>query len=146
MFSRFLCLKTSQLPGETAPAAALSSAERKPGVPDSQCCLAVRGSLISHSDFIITSPLIFQDAILQNRELWLLIKKEFGFYSKSQYRILQRKLAEDSTWPPVNRTDYADDGKNGFYINRAYESPEQVPKGRLRLGGQAAEQHFWTRL
>nr|XP_048309896.1 probable cation-transporting ATPase 13A5 isoform X2 [Myodes glareolus] len=87
-----------------------------------------------------------EDAILQNRELWLLIKKEFGFYSKSQYRILQRKLAEDSTWPPVNRTDYADDGKNGFYINRAYESPEQVPKGRLRLGGQAAEQHFWTRL
>ncbi|XP_005344847.1 probable cation-transporting ATPase 13A5 [Microtus ochrogaster] len=87
-----------------------------------------------------------EDAILQNRELWLLIKKEFGFYSKSQYRILQRKLAEDSTWPPMNKTDYADDGKNGFYINRAYESPEQVPKGRLRLAGQASEQHFWTRL
>ncbi|CAO2631483.1 Probable cation-transporting ATPase 13A5 [Lemmus lemmus] len=87
-----------------------------------------------------------EDAILQNRELWLFLKKEFGFYSKSQYRILQRKLAEDTTWPPMNRTDYADDGKNGFYINRAYGSPEQVPKGRLRLGGQASEQHFWTRL
>lgn len=87
-----------------------------------------------------------EDAILQNRELWLFIKKEFGFYSKSQYRILQRKLAEDSTWPPTNRTDYAVNGKNGLYINRAYESPEQVPKGKLKLGGQASEQHFWTRL
>ncbi|XP_076404781.1 putative cation-transporting ATPase 13A5 isoform X3 [Peromyscus maniculatus bairdii] len=87
-----------------------------------------------------------EDAILQNRELWLFIKKEYGFYSKSQYRILQRKLAEDSTWPPTNRTDYADDGKNGFYINKAYESSEQAPRGKLRLGGQAAEQHFWTRL
>ncbi|XP_076798874.1 putative cation-transporting ATPase 13A5 isoform X3 [Arvicanthis niloticus] len=87
-----------------------------------------------------------EDAILQNRELWLLIKKEFGFYSKSQYRVLQRKLAEDPTWPPTNRTDYAVNGKNGFYINRAYESPEEVPKGKLTLGGQASEQHFWTRL
>ncbi|XP_055481195.1 probable cation-transporting ATPase 13A5 [Psammomys obesus] len=87
-----------------------------------------------------------EDAILQNRELWLLIKKEFGFYSKSQYRILQRKLEEDSTWPPLDRTDYAGNGKNGFYINRAYESPEEVSKGKLKLGGQASEQHFWTRL
>ncbi|XP_021065072.1 probable cation-transporting ATPase 13A5 isoform X3 [Mus pahari] len=87
-----------------------------------------------------------EDAILQNRELWLFIKKEFGFYSKSQYRILQRKLAEDSTWPPMNRTDYAVNGKNGFYVNRAYESPEEVPKGKLKLGGQASEEHFWTRL
>ncbi|ERE75971.1 putative cation-transporting ATPase 13A5-like protein [Cricetulus griseus] len=87
-----------------------------------------------------------EDAILQNRELWLFIKKEFGFYSKSQYRILQRKLAEDATWPPTGRTDYADGGKNGFYINRAYESPEQIPRGKLGLGGQASEQHFWTRL
>uniref|UniRef100_A0A8C6GMD8 Probable cation-transporting ATPase 13A5 n=1 Tax=Mus spicilegus TaxID=10103 RepID=A0A8C6GMD8_MUSSI len=87
-----------------------------------------------------------EDAVLQNRELWLFIKKEFGFYSKSQYRILQRKLAEDSTWPPVNRTDYAVNGKNGFYVNRAYESPEEVPKGKLKLEEQASEQHFWTRL
>uniref|UniRef100_A0A8C6QFX6 Cation-transporting ATPase n=1 Tax=Nannospalax galili TaxID=1026970 RepID=A0A8C6QFX6_NANGA len=87
-----------------------------------------------------------EDAILQNRELWLLIKKEFGFYSKSQYRIWQKKLAEDSTWPPTNRTDYAGDGKNGFYINKAYESPEQVPKGKHKLGGPISEQHFWTRL
>uniref|UniRef100_G1T1C8 Uncharacterized protein n=1 Tax=Oryctolagus cuniculus TaxID=9986 RepID=G1T1C8_RABIT len=83
---------------------------------------------------------------LQNRELWLLIKKEFGFHSKSQYRAWQKKLAEDSTWPPTNRTDYSGDGKNGFYINRGYASPEQVPKKQLGLGDPTTEQHFWTRL
>uniref|UniRef100_A0A8C4L038 Cation-transporting ATPase n=1 Tax=Equus asinus asinus TaxID=83772 RepID=A0A8C4L038_EQUAS len=89
---------------------------------------------------------IIFDAILQNRELWLLIKKQFGFYSKSQYKNWQKKLAEDSTWPPTNRTDYSDDGRNGFYINRGYESSEQIPKEKLELEGQATEQHFWSRL
>ncbi|XP_039086323.1 probable cation-transporting ATPase 13A5 [Hyaena hyaena] len=89
---------------------------------------------------------LVEDFILQNRKLWLRIKKEFGFYSKSQYRHWQKKLAEDSTWPPTNRTDYSSDGENGFYINRGYESPEQIPKAKLELGGQATEQHFWTRL
>ena len=59
---------------------------------------------------------------------------------------MQRKLAEDSTWPPMNRTDYAVNGKNGFYINSAYDSPDEVPKGKLKLGGPASEPHFWTSL
>ncbi|XP_045707836.1 probable cation-transporting ATPase 13A5 [Phyllostomus hastatus] len=87
-----------------------------------------------------------EDAILQNRELWLLIKKQFGFYSKSQYRNWQKKLAEDPTWPPTNRTDYSGDGQNGFYINRGYESPEEILKGKPNWRGQGTEQHFWTRL
>ncbi|XP_070262657.1 probable cation-transporting ATPase 13A5 isoform X5 [Myotis yumanensis] len=87
-----------------------------------------------------------EDAILQNRELWLLIKNKLGFCSKSQYRNWQRKLAEDPTWPPTNRTDYSGDSQNGFYINQGYESPEQIPKGKLQQGGQTTEQHFWTRL
>uniref|UniRef100_A0A8C3WLU2 Cation-transporting ATPase n=1 Tax=Catagonus wagneri TaxID=51154 RepID=A0A8C3WLU2_9CETA len=87
-----------------------------------------------------------EDAILQNRELWLLIKKELGIYSKSPYRNWQKKLAEDPTWPPTNRTDYSGDGKNGFYINQGYESSEQIPRENLELGGQTTEQHFWTRL
>lgn len=88
--------------------------------------------------------LISQDAILQNRELWLLIKKEFGFYSKSQYKTWQKKLAEDPTWPPTNRTDYSGDGKSGFYINQGYENSEQRPREKLERGRQATEEHFWT--
>lgn len=96
---------------------------------------------------LITFPIDFsQDAILQNRELWLLIKKKFGFYSKSQYRTWQKKLAEDSTWPPTKGTDYSGDGKNGFYINMGYESSENIPKEDLEREGQTIEQHFWTRL
>uniref|UniRef100_A0A8C0C5P0 Uncharacterized protein n=1 Tax=Balaenoptera musculus TaxID=9771 RepID=A0A8C0C5P0_BALMU len=76
-----------------------------------------------------------EDAILQNRELWLLIKTKFGIHSK-----------KDPTWPSTNRTDYSGDGTNGFYINQGYESSEQIPKEKLELGGQTTEQHFWTRL
>lgn len=97
-------------------------------------------------DGVFFSHWISQDAILQNRELWLLIKNKFGFYSQSQYRKWQRKLAEDSTWPPTDRTDYSGDGQNGFYINRGYESTEQIPKEKLQWGGQTTERHFWTRL
>nr|XP_019578702.1 PREDICTED: probable cation-transporting ATPase 13A5 isoform X2 [Rhinolophus sinicus] len=85
-----------------------------------------------------------EDAILQNRELWLLIKKEFGFYSKSQYKTWQKKLAGDPTWPPTNRTDYSGDGKSGFYINQGYENSEQRPREKLERGRQATEEHFWT--
>uniref|UniRef100_A0A8P0TQD6 Cation-transporting ATPase n=1 Tax=Canis lupus familiaris TaxID=9615 RepID=A0A8P0TQD6_CANLF len=85
------------------------------------------------------------DVILQNRKLWLWIKKECGFSSKSQYRNWQKKLAEDSTWPPTHRTDYSGDGENGF-INPGYEDPEQIPRAKSELGGQTPEEHFWTRL
>ncbi|XP_057596159.1 probable cation-transporting ATPase 13A5 [Hippopotamus amphibius kiboko] len=87
-----------------------------------------------------------EDAILQNRELWLLIKKKFGIHSNSQYRNWQKTLAEDPTWPPTNRTDYSGHGTHGFYTNQGYDGSEQIPKGKLELGGQTTEQHFWTRL
>uniref|UniRef100_A0A674I4V3 Cation-transporting ATPase n=1 Tax=Terrapene triunguis TaxID=2587831 RepID=A0A674I4V3_9SAUR len=48
-----------------------------------------------------------QDVILQNRHLWLLIKKCFRFRSRSQYRKWQRKLEKDPTWPPLKRKDFA---------------------------------------
>ncbi|XP_032705856.1 probable cation-transporting ATPase 13A5, partial [Lontra canadensis] len=87
-----------------------------------------------------------EDVILQNQKLWLWIKKEFGFSSKSQYKNWRKKLAGDSTWPPTHRTDYSGDDKNGFYINLGYEDHEQIPRAKLELGGQSTEPHFWTRL
>ncbi|XP_044146621.1 probable cation-transporting ATPase 13A5 [Bufo gargarizans] len=44
---------------------------------------------------------------IDNRELWLWIKRLFKYKSKSQYRKLQRKMQKDPEWPPQNRTDYA---------------------------------------
>uniref|UniRef100_A0A4X2M8W2 ATPase 13A5 n=1 Tax=Vombatus ursinus TaxID=29139 RepID=A0A4X2M8W2_VOMUR len=87
-----------------------------------------------------------EDAILQNRAFWLLIKKKWGVRSKSQYRKWQRKLAQDPSWPPTNRTDYSGEGKNGFYVNPAYENSESTPVPKGDVIRHSTEQHFWTRL
>ncbi|XP_069583235.1 probable cation-transporting ATPase 13A4 [Ranitomeya imitator] len=44
---------------------------------------------------------------IENRKLWLRIKRLFHYKSKSQYRKLQRKIQKDPEWPPRNRIDYA---------------------------------------
>ncbi|KAM3931839.1 putative cation-transporting ATPase 13A4 [Leptodactylus fuscus] len=44
---------------------------------------------------------------IENRSLWLWIKRRFNYKSKSQYRKLQRRIQKDPEWPPHNRTDYA---------------------------------------
>ncbi|XP_074153935.1 putative cation-transporting ATPase 13A5 isoform X2 [Sminthopsis crassicaudata] len=94
-------------------------------------------------------PVIYsgmEDAILQNHDFWLLIKKKWGVHSKSQYRKWQRKLAQDPSWPPTNRSDYSGEGKNGFYVNPAYENSESTPIQTVDVIGRSTEQHFWTRL
>ncbi|XP_068939396.1 probable cation-transporting ATPase 13A5 [Petaurus breviceps papuanus] len=87
-----------------------------------------------------------EDAILQNRAFWMLIKKKWGVHSKSQYRKWQRKLAQDPSWPPTNRRDYSGQGKNGFYDNPAYENSESTPVPKVDVTECSNEQHFWTRL
>ncbi|XP_077146439.1 putative cation-transporting ATPase 13A4 [Ranitomeya variabilis] len=44
---------------------------------------------------------------IDNRKLWLRIKRLFHYKSKSKYRKLQRKIQKDPEWPPRNRIDYA---------------------------------------
>ncbi|KAG8445088.1 hypothetical protein GDO86_010017 [Hymenochirus boettgeri] len=48
-----------------------------------------------------------EDGFIENRRLWKVLKRLFNYQSKSQYKILQRKLKMDPDWPPQNRTDYA---------------------------------------
>ncbi|XP_004640987.2 probable cation-transporting ATPase 13A5, partial [Octodon degus] len=105
-----------------------------------------RASILVASLIQFCVAFFVEDAILQNRELWLLIKKAFGLYSTSSYRKWQRKLAEDASWPPTNRTVYSGESNNGVYINRGYESPEQIPKEGLSSGDQTTEQNFGARL
>lgn len=71
-------------------------------------------------------PSPFQDAVLQNRQLWRLIKALFRFRSSSRYRVLQRELEGDAMWPPLNGRDLAEDGSSRDYLNPAYE-PEEAP-------------------
>ncbi|XP_007444123.1 probable cation-transporting ATPase 13A5 [Python bivittatus] len=67
---------------------------------------------------------LVEDGILQNRRLWLLIKALFRFRSSSRYRVLQRQLEGDATWPPLSGRDLAEDGSSPAYLNPAYEPEE----------------------
>ncbi|XP_060054479.1 probable cation-transporting ATPase 13A4 isoform X3 [Erinaceus europaeus] len=78
------------------------------------------------SNFIVS--LVVEEAIIENRALWMIIKKCFGYQSKSQYQIWQRALASDPSWPPLNQTSYSDmpeDGKGVSYSNPVFESNEE---------------------
>eukprot|EP00079_Xenopus_tropicalis_P025475 XP_012818778.1 PREDICTED: probable cation-transporting ATPase 13A4 isoform X1 [Xenopus tropicalis] len=72
-----------------------------------------------------------EEGILENRNLWLLIKRLCNYQSKSQYRKLQRRLMMDTEWPPQNRTDYAIksvsvmDSKILVIKNASYQPPTQ---------------------
>ncbi|XP_017382133.1 probable cation-transporting ATPase 13A4 isoform X3 [Cebus imitator] len=77
-------------------------------------------------NFIVS--LVTEEAIIENRALWMMIKRCFGYQSKSQYRIWQRDLANDPSWPPLNQTSYSDMpgcGRGVSYSNPVFESNEE---------------------
>ncbi|XP_075058381.1 putative cation-transporting ATPase 13A4 isoform X2 [Mixophyes fleayi] len=69
-----------------------------------------------------------EEIIIENRKLWLFLKRVFKYYSHSQYRVLYRALQHDPDWPPVNITQYASLGSeenNGeVYCNPCYQNDE----------------------
>ncbi|ERE75973.1 putative cation-transporting ATPase 13A4 [Cricetulus griseus] len=74
------------------------------------------------SNFVVS--LAVEETIIENRALWLAVKRCFGYQSKSQYRIWQRNLANDSSWPPLNQTSYSDI-QGVSYSNPVFESNEE---------------------
>ncbi|XP_030793096.1 probable cation-transporting ATPase 13A4 isoform X1 [Rhinopithecus roxellana] len=77
-------------------------------------------------NFIVS--LVAEEAIIENRALWMMIKRCFGYQSKSQYRIWQRDLANDPSWPPLNQTSHSDMpecGRGVSYSNPVFESNEE---------------------
>ncbi|XP_007946210.1 probable cation-transporting ATPase 13A4 [Orycteropus afer afer] len=74
------------------------------------------------------ASLVVEEAIIENRALWMVIKRCFGYQSKSQYRIWQRVLAKDPSWPPLNQTSYCDMpgcDRGVSYSNPVFESNEE---------------------
>uniref|UniRef100_A0A803SMU4 Cation-transporting ATPase n=1 Tax=Anolis carolinensis TaxID=28377 RepID=A0A803SMU4_ANOCA len=69
-----------------------------------------------------------QEVIIENRALWRLLKRAFGYQSSSQYKKLQRSLNSDPSWPPLNKTDFSGataihmDMPGATYINPGFES------------------------
>nr|XP_045243128.1 probable cation-transporting ATPase 13A4 isoform X3 [Macaca fascicularis] len=77
-------------------------------------------------NFIVS--LVAEEAVIENRALWMMIKRCFGYQSKSQYRIWQRDLAGDPSWPPLNQTSHSDIpecGRGVSYSNPVFESNEE---------------------
>ncbi|KAM9225111.1 putative cation-transporting ATPase 13A4 isoform 2-T2 [Dugong dugon] len=78
------------------------------------------------SNFFVS--LVVEETIIENRALWMAIKRCFGYQSKSQYRIWQRALAKDPSWPPLNQTFYCDlpeCDRGVSYSNPVFESNEE---------------------
>ncbi|XP_036059100.1 probable cation-transporting ATPase 13A4 isoform X3 [Onychomys torridus] len=74
------------------------------------------------SNFVVSFAV--EETIIENRALWLAVKRCFGYQSKSQYRIWQRNLANDSNWPPLNQTSCSD-MQGVSYSNPVFESNEE---------------------
>ncbi|PIN91807.1 hypothetical protein AB205_0172520 [Aquarana catesbeiana] len=75
---------------------------------------------------------VMEEFIIENRKLWLLMKKCFNYKSKSQYRKTIRAVEMDQNWPPINQSyrtkpviRHSDD-KAQVYSNPAFESNEFV--------------------
>ncbi|KAG9493959.1 hypothetical protein GDO78_001694, partial [Eleutherodactylus coqui] len=43
-----------------------------------------------------------EESVIENRRLWLFLKRIFKYQSRSKYREIYRALQKDSSWPPVN--------------------------------------------
>ncbi|MEE6515170.1 hypothetical protein FKM82_023704 [Ascaphus truei] len=76
-----------------------------------------------------------EETVIENRRLWLYLKRIFKYQSQSQYRILHRKLQHDPSWPPTNNTQYANSTnteinvQGAVYSNACYVHEEKEHVG-----------------
>ncbi|NWY73437.1 AT134 ATPase, partial [Erithacus rubecula] len=74
---------------------------------------------------------LVEEAVIENRPLWLLLKKTFRYHSKSHYKRLQHMLEQDSAWPPLNETFFSDsvavtiEGNMGGHSNPTFDSSDE---------------------
>nr|XP_033814879.1 probable cation-transporting ATPase 13A4 [Geotrypetes seraphini] len=73
---------------------------------------------------------LVEEIIVENRTLWMLLKRIFRCTENSQYKKLRNALDKDPEWPPLNKTIYSfsargepDGNKDGYY-NPAYDGTE----------------------
>uniref|UniRef100_A0A8C0GDR7 Cation-transporting ATPase n=1 Tax=Chelonoidis abingdonii TaxID=106734 RepID=A0A8C0GDR7_CHEAB len=79
-----------------------------------------------------TVSFVVEEAVIENRALWMLLKKCFRYQSKSHYKRLQRMLEQDSAWPPLNETVFSEsrgipvEDTRVAYRNPVFESNEDM--------------------
>ncbi|KAM4040345.1 putative cation-transporting ATPase 13A4 isoform 2-T2 [Anomaloglossus baeobatrachus] len=76
--------------------------------------------------FLVTFTV--EESVIENRRLWLFLKRLFKYKSSSKYRELYRALQNDPSWPPVTTTLYAnvqdEERRGASYSNPCYKSDE----------------------
>ncbi|XP_064241762.1 probable cation-transporting ATPase 13A4 [Passer domesticus] len=89
-----------------------------------------RISMVGMLAVTLAVSLLVEEAVIENRPLWLLLKKTFGYHSKSHYKRLQHMLEQDPAWPPLNETFFSDsvavtvEGNMGGHSNPTFDSNE----------------------
>ncbi|CAJ0928627.1 unnamed protein product [Ranitomeya imitator] len=80
----------------------------------------------------VVISLLAEELIIENRKLWLLMKKTLNYKSRSKYRKIIRDIEMDQSWPPMNRTYCTKpvirhtEQKSEVYSNPAYEHNEML--------------------
>ncbi|XP_068137270.1 probable cation-transporting ATPase 13A4 isoform X2 [Hyperolius riggenbachi] len=73
---------------------------------------------------------MIEEFILDNRALWLALKRCLRLKPGSNYKKLRAALAEDPHWPPIGDTVYAQsnllNGDSKTYTNPAYEDEDDI--------------------
>ncbi|KFQ20613.1 putative cation-transporting ATPase 13A4, partial [Merops nubicus] len=75
---------------------------------------------------------LVEEAVIENRRLWLFLKKTFQYHSKSHYKRLRRVVEQDSAWPPLHKTFFSDsvavsvEGNMGGHSNPIFDSSEDT--------------------
>ncbi|XP_068137267.1 probable cation-transporting ATPase 13A4 [Hyperolius riggenbachi] len=91
-----------------------------------------RGAIVIMLLIIAALSFGTEECITENRKLWDVMKKLTHYKSKSLYKKLQRSLAGDPEWPPLNRKDNALPtnvpmlSEMGDYANPTFESNEML--------------------
>ncbi|KAM3669215.1 putative cation-transporting ATPase 13A4 [Ammospiza maritima maritima] len=89
-----------------------------------------RISMVGMLAVTLAVSFLVEEAVIENRPLWLLLKKTFQYHSKSHYKRLQYVLEQDSAWPPLNETFFSDsvavtvEGNMGGHSNPTFDSNE----------------------
>uniref|UniRef100_A0A8C5IES2 Cation-transporting ATPase n=1 Tax=Junco hyemalis TaxID=40217 RepID=A0A8C5IES2_JUNHY len=89
-----------------------------------------RISMVGMLAVTLAVSFLVEEAVIENRPLWLLLKKTFQYHSKSHYKRLQHLLEQDPAWPPLNETFFSDsvavtvEGNMRGHSNPTFDSNE----------------------
>ncbi|XP_063297778.1 probable cation-transporting ATPase 13A4 [Pelobates fuscus] len=79
---------------------------------------------------------VVEEFILDNRKLWLALKRCLKLKPSSKYKILRANLDEDSEWPPLEKTIYGNsdinEDKENIYYNPVFEHEDAVTNGKIQ--------------